>query len=224
MMPSIPAGHVVQSLVFPRSHFSPSDGRAWAKKHGYSAAKVDVKPNTFRIRQRDPNTVDSRSYRTLRQGKVQIVVARPLARKNPGPARARRRKRGRTPCAGLALVRAEDGRMPELLLVEERGSGKLGIPKGRLDAGEQHRQAAIREVGEEVGVHVQRGRIHSPGRVCSMRFWCVDVGLDELPDELPRDWLQSEEVAWAGFVPLDEAEELIEEWQLPVLDHIARTC
>lgn len=219
----IPAGHVVQSLVFPRKSYSPSDARDWAKKHGYSAAKVDVQTNTIRMRQVPPSAVDARSYRTLHQGNVQIVIAKkPGVRKNPGPG-PRRRKRGRTPCAGLALVRWDGESMPEVLLVQETNE-TFGIPKGRLDAGEDYRQAAIREVGEEVGVHVQRGRIRAPGRVCSMRFWRVDVGEDELPDELPREWLQLEEVRWAGFVPLDEAEGLIEEWQLPVLDHVARTC
>jgi 8-oxo-dGTP pyrophosphatase MutT (NUDIX family) len=202
----------VQTLIFSKSKFSPSDARDWAKKHGYKATKVDVQRNTVRLRQVDPGVFAKDSFRTetVAPGVQAVYASRKAVRRNP---------RGRRPCAGLALVREDE----TLLLVAERGRG-YSIPKGRLDKGEQHRQAAIREVGEETGVHVQRGRLRAPGRVCSMRFWVVDVALDELPDVLPRNWLQAEEVTWAGFVPLNVAAEHLPEWQLPILDHLEEVC
>jgi hypothetical protein len=44
----------VQTLIFSKSHFSRTQAVAWARGHGFSARKVDVKPSTWRIRQSDP--------------------------------------------------------------------------------------------------------------------------------------------------------------------------
>lgn len=70
------AGTRVQSLLLARTHF-PTEARAisWAKKHGYRAYKIDVKPNTYRLRQANPDTFKSGSLRTitLRPGVKAIV-------------------------------------------------------------------------------------------------------------------------------------------------------
>ena len=55
--------------------------------------------------------------------------------------------------AAVIIVALKDEQT--VLLVEEYGIGlegyELGLPKGRVDAGEDHRQAANRELKEEVG-------------------------------------------------------------------------
>jgi hypothetical protein len=52
-----------------------------------------------------------------------------------------------------------------------------------------------------------------------MRFWLVDVQ-GELPPVIPASWLQAEEIRDARFVPLDQAHEIMESWQHPVLVHV----
>lgn len=51
----------VQSLLFPRPAWTPSEARRWATAHGYRAGKADVTANYVRLRQADP-----RSFRVLR--------------------------------------------------------------------------------------------------------------------------------------------------------------
>lgn len=50
-----PSGTHVQTLIFKRSSFTPASARSWARSHGFRATKVDLKPNTIRIRQKDPS-------------------------------------------------------------------------------------------------------------------------------------------------------------------------
>lgn len=65
----------VQTLIFDRSEFTVAEAKRWAKDNGFKHSKVDVKPNTIRIRQHTP-----RGYRVFRTkrltGGVQAVVAR----------------------------------------------------------------------------------------------------------------------------------------------------
>lgn len=60
--------------------------------------------------------------------------------------------------AGILLFRQTDGGDPEFLLVHpggpfwaKRDRGAWTIPKGRLEAGEDPRDCALRELGEELG-------------------------------------------------------------------------
>jgi len=69
----------VQTLLFPRPRFSPSRAKAWARSHNYAVHKEpDIKPNTVRIRQRDPGDFQKGSFRTISLGKsgVRAVVGR----------------------------------------------------------------------------------------------------------------------------------------------------
>lgn len=47
-------GGRVQTLLFPRSSFSPSSAKAWARKHGFRSGKIDVTDQYVRIRQLPP--------------------------------------------------------------------------------------------------------------------------------------------------------------------------
>lgn len=44
----------VQSLLFPRSRFTPSKAKAWARAHSFKSGKVDVTGNYVRLRQEPP--------------------------------------------------------------------------------------------------------------------------------------------------------------------------
>jgi hypothetical protein len=52
--PACPASSEIQSLLFPRDGFTPKQAAAWAVGHGFVADVIDVKPETLRIRQADP--------------------------------------------------------------------------------------------------------------------------------------------------------------------------
>lgn len=55
----------VQTIVLPREGFTKRSAIAWAKRHGYDVSYVDVKPSSYRIRQKGP-----RSFRRLRAKKL----------------------------------------------------------------------------------------------------------------------------------------------------------
>jgi hypothetical protein len=44
----------VQTLIFPRSRFTPSSAKAWARKHRFKSGKVDITGQSIRIRQLPP--------------------------------------------------------------------------------------------------------------------------------------------------------------------------
>jgi len=45
----------LQSLVFGKAHFTAKSAKAWARAHGFVAAKIDITPNTIRLRQFAPS-------------------------------------------------------------------------------------------------------------------------------------------------------------------------
>jgi hypothetical protein len=63
----------VQTLLFPRSKYTTAQAKAWAKRHGYKFAKVDIRPETIRIRQHVPSRY--KRLRTIELGRdVSAVV------------------------------------------------------------------------------------------------------------------------------------------------------
>lgn len=72
----------IQSLIFDRDMFTPAQARRWAVQHEFKATKVDLQPNTIRIRQMSPNRFDSRyGFRTIGiTDGVQATVGVPLER------------------------------------------------------------------------------------------------------------------------------------------------
>lgn len=63
---------------------------------------------------------------------------------------------GRVACAG-AVVRDGSGRVLLVQRAHEPGRGLWAVPGGRLEAGEDARAAAAREVREETGLEVEIG-------------------------------------------------------------------
>jgi hypothetical protein len=45
----------VQTLIFPRSRFTTSSAKSWARRHGFRSGKVDVTDRSIRLRQRSPS-------------------------------------------------------------------------------------------------------------------------------------------------------------------------
>jgi hypothetical protein len=58
-----PSSMKVQTLIFSKDKFSKKSAVKWAKSHGFTAAKVDEKENTYRLRQRDPDEFET--FRTI---------------------------------------------------------------------------------------------------------------------------------------------------------------
>jgi 8-oxo-dGTP pyrophosphatase MutT (NUDIX family) len=84
----------------------------------------------------------------------------------------------------------------EILLVHRPRYNDWSLPKGKLDAGETHEDAARREVAEETGFAVELG-----DELASARYWAMTVTGGEfvanhetdevrwLPLDRARDWL-----------------------------------
>lgn len=69
---------VAQTLVLSKKQFpSEAAARAWVKKHGFVAPKVDVTQSTFRFRQEDPAKFAKGSFRTITPAPgIEIVLGR----------------------------------------------------------------------------------------------------------------------------------------------------
>lgn len=87
------------------------------------------------------------------------------------------------------------------------------VPKGGSDLGEQPLETALRELGEETGIHLPACAAFE--RVSMNRMPCFGtvVGRTALPDVIPDHRLQVEEVRWAGFVSLTDALSIAPLWQ-----------
>ena len=67
----------VQSVVFPKKHFTLREANDWIKKHNYKLThygkKVHITPTQFRFRQTSP--LKYKKYRTARlKNHVQLIV------------------------------------------------------------------------------------------------------------------------------------------------------
>src|SRR4051812_3682399 len=111
--------------------------------------------------------------------------------------------------AGGVVTRPTSDDGLEVLVVHRPRYGDWTLPKGKLERGESHEHAALREVEEETGVHCDLGRelpshryLDRHGRDKVVRYWAmtpVDVQLRE-PDE------EVDEVRW---VRVDDAPTLL---------------
>jgi 8-oxo-dGTP pyrophosphatase MutT (NUDIX family) len=108
---------------------------------------------------------------------------------------------------GLVSRPGPDGE-PEVLLVHRPRYDDWTIPKGKLDPGETHEAAALREVEEETGLRCALGRelastsYHDrKGRPKTVRYWAM-TPLDGA--FRPHD--EVDEVRWLSF---PEAERLL---------------
>jgi 8-oxo-dGTP pyrophosphatase MutT (NUDIX family) len=135
--------------------------------------------------------------------------------------------------AGVAIV--YDGKV--LVAHATNSSWKdrsLGIPKGSIEYGENEREAAARELYEELGIQVDPNSLgasnsltifSSTGKaVGTLTYFTLkinslkEIGLDSLV--VPRDKLQIKEVDWAGFISISELYKKLYSSQLIILDRL----
>ena len=113
--------------------------------------------------------------------------------------------------------------------------GSYGIPKGGIEKGESHIQAALREVKEEIGITVPKSLIDKNEytfTVTTRKYkynkivYYYIVQIDELSQiglkdtRVPKSQLQVEEIDWAGFISLDEARKRIMKSQVSVINNL----
>ena len=137
--------------------------------------------------------------------------------------------------AGIAVVYDN-----KILLVHPTNSSwvkpTLGIPKGRVELGENLITAALREFSEEVGIfladHQLDKEIHqidmydtSNKQTGALSYLVYriselsEIGLTSLI--VPKTQLQQEEVDWAGFIDIKEAYAKVTRNQLIILDRLS---
>lgn len=74
-----PIGMSVQSLVFPREHYTASTALHWAKSHGYRASKVHATGASYRVRVAPPSHFRASSFRVLPFGfGIRAIVGCPV--------------------------------------------------------------------------------------------------------------------------------------------------
>ena len=75
-----PRGSQIQTLIFDRDMFTPAQAKNWAVDNEFKTSKVDLQPNTIRLRQIAPSRFDSRyGFRTIQiTDGVQATVGVPL--------------------------------------------------------------------------------------------------------------------------------------------------
>jgi 8-oxo-dGTP pyrophosphatase MutT (NUDIX family) len=103
---------------------------------------------------------------------------------------------------GVVWRRDDDGRM-RVLLVHRPRYDDWSLPKGKLDPGETHRQAALREVEEETGVRGTLGpeleatRYRDrKGRLKQVRYWLMEPANGKVPKFRPNN--EIDEVRWCS--------------------------
>jgi 8-oxo-dGTP diphosphatase len=108
---------------------------------------------------------------------------------------------------GVVWRRGPDGR-PEVLTVHRPKYDDWSLPKGKLDAGEAHEAAALREVEEETGLRCRLGRPlgalvyeDRKGRPKEVRYWAMTVE--------DGSFSPNKEVDELRWVPADRARELL---------------
>jgi 8-oxo-dGTP diphosphatase len=110
--------------------------------------------------------------------------------------------------AGGVIVRSGSGGEPELVVIHRPRYRDWSLPKGKLDPGETHEEAALREVDEETGFRCRLLEELSAvrytdrhGRPKIVRYWLMEHEGGEF-----RPNREVDEVRW---VASDEAERLL---------------
>ncbi|WP_395727886.1 NUDIX hydrolase [Nakamurella sp.] len=132
----------------------------------------------------------------------------PARRREPGPTRPRR-PADETSAGGL-VIRTLDGTASAALIgrLDRRGRLRWSLPKGHVEAGETHEQAAVREVAEETGIS---GRITA--RLGSVEYTFIAEGrrihkrvhhylMVAVSGELSDADIEVTEVAWVPLTDL----------------------
>lgn len=96
----------------------------------------------------------------------------------------------------------------EILVVHRPRYDDWSFPKGKLDVGETHEAAAVREVHEETGLNVELGPELSPaayidhlGRPKTVRYWSMTV--------LDGAFARNDEVDEVRWLPLLEVPRIL---------------
>lgn len=85
-----PTGMQAQSIIFPIANgWTKRRARAWLLSHGHKAPRCDETADYLRYRQADPDGFKKGSFRTIEFGDsgIKAIVACPIGRANPRPAR-----------------------------------------------------------------------------------------------------------------------------------------
>ncbi len=108
---------------------------------------------------------------------------------------------------GVVWRRSPAGRI-EVLLVHRPRYDDWSVPKGKLDPGEDHATAAVREVEEETGLRCSLGPelastsyVDRKGRPKQVRYWAMTA--------TGGDFTATDEVDEVRWVPLEEAGSLL---------------
>ena len=131
----------------------------------------------------------------------------------PAPVR-RTAVRAGTPSytvGAVAVLRRADG---HALFVDQRHSGGWALPGGLLRRREHPDDAVVREVAEEVGVHLDGAALPIPLAVVNARVRRVDlVYVLEMPDDESAHQEDEAEVRKVGWYALDGLPETSEPTQ-----------
>ena len=117
------------------------------------------------------------------------------------------RRRRPVEAAGGVVLRQRDGGPVEVALIHRPAYDDWTLPKGKLNPGETHEEAALREVKEETGLvcdlGVPAGQVgyrDRKGRPKVVRYWTMQPAGPTDAQFLPND-----EVDRLRWVPLEEA-------------------
>lgn len=116
-----------------------------------------------------------------------------------------------------------------------RWEGTYGVPKGRIEEGEETIDCAVREFFEETGIIIDKDKLNAKTIITYKNYQsgeaykelCLyihkishlsEIGLEN--EIIPQSQLQLSEIDWCGFMTKDEATPKIFMKQIPVLNFL----